>query len=113
MNAKDEKLNRVISTSEALEILEKRKKDGDLGYEQQVSYEHIKKFAKIEKSKAEKLKKELEELGLSEKCAIQLIDILPIDMLQLKQVLATEKMPPEQDIADKVLKLIDINRGKS
>ncbi len=113
MSGKNEKISRIISTPEALEILEKRKKEGDLGYEQQVSYDHIKKFAKLDVSRAEKLYKHIIELGLSEKSAIQIIDILPTDMIQLKQILANEKNAPAEDVTEKIFKLVEENRGKS
>ncbi len=113
MSGKNERVGRVISTPEALEILEKRKKDGDLGYEQQVSYDHIKKFSKLDSSKAQKLCKQIEELGVSEKSSIQIVDVLPMNLLQLKQVLANEKNAPDQEVVDKILKLITDNAGKS
>ena len=64
MIGKEQSEPEPISVVEAFEILEERKKEGELGYEQQLAYEHAKKFAKLSKEKAEKLEKELIELGL-------------------------------------------------
>lgn len=113
MSGKNERISKVISTADALEILEKRKKEGDLGYEQQVSYDHVKKFAKLESSKTNKLIKQITGFGVTEKCAVQIADILPIDVLQLKQILSSEKNMPDPETVDKLFKLIEENRGKS
>lgn len=68
---------------------------------------------KLDVSRAEKLYKHIIELGLSEKSAIQIIDILPTDMIQLKQILANEKNAPAEDVTEKIFKLVEENRGKS
>ncbi len=113
MANKNSRESKVITTAEALEILEKRKKDGDMGYEQQVSYDHIKKFSKLDDSKATKILKQLKELGISDKTSIQIVDVFPVDELQLKQILSNEKTMPEEETIKKIMSLIEENKGKA
>ncbi|MCL5428081.1 MAG: DNA-directed RNA polymerase subunit F [Candidatus Marsarchaeota archaeon] len=108
----DEKSGKAISIPEALEILETRKKDGELGYEQQLSYEHAKKFAQLSADKANKLREELEGLGISAKSSVSLVNAMPTDVVQVKQVLAAEKTTPPDGTAEKALVIIEKNRGK-
>ncbi len=104
--------SQVVSLPEVLEILEARKKAGELGYEQQLAYDYAKKFAKLDEGKSKKMRKELEELGLSAKGATKVVDIMPLDITQLKQVLIIEKKTVEDDVVTKALAVVESYRGK-
>ena len=78
------------SLNEVLEILEERKKGKELTYEQQLAYDHVKKFASGAKAKEEKLKKALKEAGIGDKAVIKVLDIMPKNIMTLKQILAHE-----------------------
>ncbi len=114
MIGKEVEESRPVTLLEALDILEDRKKEEDFGYEQQVTYEYgeaIKKSVKISKDKTAEMKKELEGLGLSDKVAIKIIDIMPINEMQLKQVLLMEKKALEEDLAKRALEVVNSYRG--
>lgn len=112
MIGKHEKARRLATIPEVSEILEERKKDGDLGYEQQLAYEYAKKFAKVDKEKAEKLKEGIEGLGVSERTAIMIVNTMPVDVMQLKQILSNEKKVVEGDLAEKIFGVVESHRGK-
>ena len=98
---------KVISVSEAKELLEKRQKDSDLGYEQQNTLAHLQKFAKLTEAKAEKLRLELNELNiLSEKQIAQLLDVLPTKENLLKTVLIHDKRDLTGDQLKEILKIV-------
>ena len=110
MIGKEVEESRPVTLLEALDILEERKKGEDFGYEQQVTYEYgevLKKSVKMSKDKAVKMKKELEGLGLGEKTAVKIVDIMPINEMQLKQVLLIEKKTLEEDIAKTMSALLE------
>ncbi|MEM0124614.1 MAG: hypothetical protein QXF41_03690 [Candidatus Micrarchaeaceae archaeon] len=95
----------VATVYDAFEILEKKKKEGgELGYEQQLAYDHIAKIKKMSKEKAEKLAEELEEIGLSRKAIAKIIEIMPLNELQLRQVLIIER---KQFADDEIKKMLD------
>ena len=112
MRIDSDKSAKATSIPEALEILETRKKDGELGYEQQLSYEHVKKFAQLSPEKAITLRKELEALGISQKACVSLVDTMPTDIVQVRQVLINEKTTPPEGTAEKAFETIEKNRGK-
>lgn len=103
---------KMATLPEVLEILEERKKDGELGYEQALTHEYAKKFSKLEAAQARKMLKELLELGLGEKSAIKVIEIMPADLVQLKQVLVIEKKSLEDETVTKVFEVVNSYRGK-
>ncbi len=80
----------LASLNEVLETLEERKKSRELTYEQQLAYDHVKKFATGTKTKEEKLKKVLKETGMSDKAMVKILDIMPKNIMTLKQILAHE-----------------------
>ncbi len=109
MIGKGPESERIVAVGEVKEILEKRKKDKELTYEQQLAMEHVEKIGALDEKKAEKLKRALVEMGLSEKSAVKMVDILPKNIMTLKQILATEKKPFSDDEANKMLTLIKEN----
>ncbi len=103
---------RLASVAEVQEILEDRKKDGELGYEQQLAFDYTNKFSKLSRSESKKMQKELEESGLSEKLALKVIEIMPIEASQLKLILAMDKTrAPAEDTT--VVKLMEIVKSYS
>ncbi len=107
MIGKNEEESRVVSTPVALDILEKRKKDGELGYEQQLADEHASKLHLPTKANAEKMQEELKEHGLSAKGAVKVIDVMPLNETQLKQVLVIEKKNIEEETIKKVMEIVN------
>ncbi len=112
MIGKSETGKRPVDVAEALEILEERKKADKLGYEQELAYDHITKFPGAGPAAAKKMRKALEELGASEVSAIKISDIMPIDMAQLKHILAPEKKNFDEDDIRKMMDEVDAHRGK-
>jgi DNA-directed RNA polymerase subunit F len=104
---------RIATVSDVLEILEERKKEGgEMGYEQELAYEYAKKFAKLSAKEAEKMKKELLEQGISEKTAAKVIETMPSDIIQLRQVLIIEKKSVEEETVGKLMEVAKKYGGK-
>lgn len=99
------KNQKLITNSEAMNILAKKMKERELNYEQQLTYEFLKKTVKLSKTNAEKLRGELEELGLKEEYIVNIINIIPRDEQILKLILRKEKeIKPAQ--IKKILEII-------
>jgi DNA-directed RNA polymerase subunit F len=112
MIGKSQSDRKPVPSAEAVEILEDRKKDGELGYEQKLAYEHVKKFTSISNDDAKKMIKELMEYGVGESTAIKITDIMPIDALQLKHILVREKKTFEEDEIGKMMDIVKSHKGK-
>ncbi|MBU1197808.1 RNA polymerase Rpb4 family protein [Candidatus Micrarchaeota archaeon] len=102
-----EQLNeKYITLSEAKDLLEKRKKDSELSYEQQNALDYLEKFAKLSKTESEKMKKELEGLGiLTDKQIVYLINIVPQKEDTVKAILSQEKLELNGEQVKTVLKV--------
>lgn len=103
---------RIATLPEVLGILDERKRGGAIGYEQELTDEYVKKFSGVSEPDAKKMMKELAELGLSEKTAAKVVEIMPQEALMLKQVLIIEKKPLGEEAVPKVLEVVNRYRGK-
>lgn len=102
-----------VSVAQAFDILEERKKAGELGYEQQISDDHAKKFKSLDSEKAKKMQAELAEIGeISKKAVIKIIDIMPANDVQLINTLLIEKKTFEEPTRKRILEIVAKYRGK-
>ncbi len=101
-----------LTSAEAMEVLEGRKKDGELGYEQKLAYDHIKKYSPLGAPDARKLLAEVMEYGVSRPVAVKIVDIMPMSITQLKHILAKEKKTFEEDEVNKIQEKVQSYRGK-
>ena len=98
---------RNSTLGEVKEILEKRAEEGDLGFEQQMTLEYVRKFAKLSKEKGAELVGELMKIEkFNEDAAVKIADILPTDEAQVRIILAKERYSLSQDEIGEVLKLV-------
>ncbi len=112
MIGKSDESSKAVPVATALYLLENRKKLGELGYEQQVAEEHAKKVAYLSKDKAEKMVAEITALGVPEKVAVKVVDIMPINEVQLRQDLVIAKKPIEDETIKSIMSILGANRGK-
>lgn len=99
MDVKDTK---VVSVDDVIGILEEHK-GAELTYEQTLALQHAKKFA-IARSKNEKLKKELEALGLlNDRSVIKILEVMPKNQMTLRQILAQERKTFSDEEVTKIL----------
>jgi DNA-directed RNA polymerase subunit F len=107
MIGKDSKHISNASLSDVLEILEKRKKEKELTYEQQVAYDHASRFAGS-KAAEQKARKGLEELGyLSPEAIVTILNIMPKSEMLLRQILASEKKTFADEDVKKILSIVN------
>jgi DNA-directed RNA polymerase subunit F len=96
---------RPATLAEAKELLEERKKEMDLEYEQAQAFEHAEKFAKQKPSDAEKEAESLAKKGKFDlETAVKLVDISPKHPETLKAVLARSKTELNEEEASEILK---------
>jgi DNA-directed RNA polymerase subunit F len=96
-----------VSYSHTKELLTKRKKDSELGYEQQNTLDYLEKFAKLSEAESAKLQKELGELNiLSEKQIMELVNNLPVKEDLVRTILSKEKLEFSADQIKEIAKII-------
>jgi DNA-directed RNA polymerase subunit F len=93
---------KAVSLNEVAALLEARKGEKELSYEQDIAFKHAKKFSKLSDDKEKKLREELETLGvLTQEELVKLIDFLPG-----KKELVQMAVPRLEKDADRILEII-------
>lgn len=88
-------------------LLSSKKKE--VTYEQKQALEHAKEFAKLSEKEAEEMLKELKLLDikkLKEMHLIRIVDFMPKDDEDLKNLFVTEKLGLKADENDKILEIV-------
>lgn len=99
------KETKTVSIEEVVKVLEEGKGANDLTYEQQLALQHAKKFG-VPKAKSEKIGKALKELGiLDDKSIIKILEIMPKNVMTLRQILMQERKTFTDEEVNKILAL--------
>ncbi|MCL5430402.1 MAG: RNA polymerase Rpb4 family protein [Candidatus Marsarchaeota archaeon] len=109
MIGKDVESEDFVSIHEVKKVLEERKKQKELTYEQQLAYDHAKKFSSLDKSSEDKIIKALAALDVKGKPAIKIVDVLPKNLMTLKQILAHENRNFSDAELEKIMAIIKEN----
>ncbi|RLJ09950.1 MAG: hypothetical protein DRP15_01750 [Candidatus Aenigmatarchaeota archaeon] len=89
---------RFVTWAEAKNILEKRKKEKELGYEQKNALEHLRKFTALPLKKVKEIEEELKKIErLKEKHIVMIINMLPQDVDELNVLFANEMITLSED----------------
>lgn len=97
---------KLVSLPEALALLQKRQKEGELSYEQQNTLAYLQEFACLSAKDADSLKKELKELGfLNEFQIISLTNLLPKNEDEVKLILGGDRTGSSEQVK-KVLEIV-------
>ncbi len=104
------KLNNTepVSLAEVKEMIEIRKKEGELGYEQNLTLDYCKKFAKISSDDAKALMNELlQNEKITRRQAVELIDVLPKNIEELRLIFTKEHFIMTDEELQNVLGVIN------
>lgn len=95
---------KAVPMAEAKEFLLAREKEKELGYEQKLAAEHLKKFARLKPEDSKKLVSDLEEIiKMSSETLAQVVNLLPKTADELRLIFAREKFSPTEEEVKKIL----------
>ena len=104
MDVKEEK---EITWAEAKKLLGSREKEKELGYEQKNALEHLRKFSKLSEKKVKEMFEELGKIErLKDRQKINIINMLPQDMDDLRVLFANEVMSLSDENKKKILSIV-------
>lgn len=97
-----------ISLANVKELIEQKKKEGELTYEQNLTLEYCKKFSKLSKRDANALIEELSKIEkVSRKYAIVLADLLPKTPDEIRLIFSKEHFILSEDEIKTILSVLD------
>ncbi len=99
---------KIITIPELKKILEEIRSKRELSLVERVTLEYASKFTKIEPEKVDDLRTELLDFGLPEEIVVQLINIMPPTIEEIRSIISslpkvftTEEIKQIKDIIDK------------
>ncbi len=99
--------DRDLSISEVKNILARRKKEGELSYEQKLAYDYSAEFGKLPVTKARALIEELMKIeGVDSSAAVQITDTLPKDKDDLLVIFEKRRKGLSDKDIKKILDLV-------
>ena len=99
---------RYLTNKEAYELIEKRRKEGNPTYEQNISLEYLKTYRE---GKSEKVNiKELLDMGIKEEIAISLINLEPKTSDEVRYIFSSFREIVMEDTINQILELF--NKGE-
>ena len=97
---------KLVPITDVKKILEKRKKDGELTYEQKVSLEYAQEFGKTTHAKVQKALEKLTSQGIDEKTATKIIDVRPKTKAEIKLLFEKVRSRISEDQVKKILGVV-------
>lgn len=99
---------RPVTFSESLEILEKKKEEKELEFEQRLAYDYVQKFSQLPAEKAKELVKELLEIEkIRDHQAVILTNNMPEEKEDIRLIFAKERTSLREETIDQILEIID------
>ena len=96
-----------VTMAEAKEIMANAKKNKELGYEQNIAFEHLTKFTKLKPADAKKFMEELNAiLRMSPETAVQIANIMPDTADELRVIFARESFSLKEEEVTSILELV-------
>jgi len=100
--------NEPIPSAKVKQILEEFSEKYELGYEQNLTLDHVTKFNKIDLEDAEELIEKLEEISvIKRKHAVRIADIMPEDLSDLRLLFAKERVPIKKEDLEDILNIVE------
>ena len=120
METKDSTLGNVKPTEDLIkeleatncdcvkEILENFAEENELNYQQNVTLNHLARFKRYSAEDAEEIYEKLqEEFGLRDKVAAHIVDMVPLDLADMRLIFAKEPTKTTKEDMEKILEMLE------
>jgi len=96
-----------VPMAQAKIVMEKREKERELGYEQKLAMEHLKKFTKLSEKDAKKLVEDIESvMKMSPQTVVSIVNLLPKTPDELRLIFTKERFSLKEDEISKILEIV-------
>ena len=97
-----------IPSSEVKDILENFADENELNYQQNVTLNHLARFKRYSAEDAEEIYQRLtEEFGLRERVAVHIVDMVPVDLADMRLIFAKEPSKTTKEDMEKILEMLE------
>ena len=108
MIGKDVIESEPITGSEVKQIIEEFAEDNELNYEQNLTLNHLARFKRYSAEDAKEIFEKLQdEFGLRAKVAAHIVDLVPVDLADMRLIFAKEPSKTDKEDMEKILEFLE------
>ena len=108
MIGKDVIESEPIPSSEVKRILEEFAEDNELNYEQNLTLNHLARFKRYSAEDAQEIFEKLQdEFSLRDKVAAHIVDLVPVDLADMRLIFAKEPTKTTKEDMEKILEMLE------
>ncbi|MDO5848599.1 MAG: RNA polymerase Rpb4 family protein [Methanobrevibacter sp.] len=96
-----------ISSVKVKEVLDEYAEGNELNYEQNITLNHLSRLPHFSLEDSEKIIEELEAMDIKNKVAVRIVDLIPIDLSDLRLIFAKEVKQPSKEEMEKILEILE------
>ena len=97
-----------IPSSKVKEILEEYSENNELNYEQNITLNHLARFRRYSPEDAQEIYQKLQdEFGLRAKVAAHIVDLVPVDLADMRLIFAKEPSKTSPEDMKKILEMLE------
>ena len=97
-----------IPSSKVKQIIEDFGENNELNYEQNLTLNHLARFKRYSVEDAEEILARLqEEFGLRDKVAAHIVDLVPLDLADMRLIFAKEPTKTTKEDLEKILEMLE------
>ena len=97
-----------IPSSKVKEIIEDFGETNELNYEQNLTLNHLARFRRYSAEDAQEIYEKLkDEFGLRDKVAVHIVDLVPLDLADMRLIFAKEPTKTTKEDMEKILEMLE------
>ena len=108
MIGKDVIRSEPIPSSKVKEIIEEYGESNELNYEQNLTLNHLARFRRYSADDAQEIYEQLQdEFSLRDKVAAHIVDLVPLDLADMRLIFAKEPSKTTKEDMEKILEMLE------
>jgi DNA-directed RNA polymerase subunit F len=97
-----------IPSSRVKEIIDEFAEGNELNYEQNLTLNHLARFRRYSPEDAQEIYEKLQdEFGLRDKVAVHIVDMVPLDLADMRLIFAKEPTKTTKEDMEKILEMLE------
>lgn len=96
-----------IQAVKVKEILDEFSKENELNYEQNITLNHLSRFPRYSIEDSDAIIEELKGMGLKDKIAVRIVNLIPKDLSDLRLIFAKEANSIDKEEMEQILEILE------
>lgn len=95
-----------IQSVKVKDVLNEYSEGNELTYEQNITLNHLSRLSHYSAEDSDKIIEELEAMDIKPKVAVRIVDLIPVDLSDLRLIFAKEIKQPSKEEMEQILEIL-------